>query len=750
MGSVSSAAMSEPEAIFDEQRDPREEGILDRVFELLNGGPLSETELINGLGPDSEIWALAEDQGVDAIDLLDDLIWRYEGFWTLTDDRIASVEWILDGLFMTHRLTAAELDAGALEDGIDISALEIDPRGMALADGSGMVSSQPRPTESDGYVLVGPDGWLDGFQAGDLIALRREGDVLWVERVPEPGSGEALSDTLRELTMDRRSGSGIGTDLFPVVFDTIAKHRDLFRVPRPPLTDLIRDAGLSVQGEHVGPADEDWEPEYTVAERDLRDRLGRTWNLDICCEGELDQVIEGWRQFLFDSSPPDRRVAEALTHGAVANAFLDRETSRSRLGDTLLRQHTEFASALVKVAGAKAAGAFLLRALMHDFEGRVLEAEADFERALTMDSGCAPALLTLAEYASERGEARRSLSLMRRAGIPADHPTVLGLTNLVGDYSGVGRNDPCPCGSGRKYKVCCQQHPRIPPDAATKFLTDRISGYVGRHHQSEIVGLASSAVADSEFEVDDLIQMTRDPFILQLAVFEGRLIEDYLEVRGPLLTSEDRQLVTDWFESSVLRLWEVTGVESDHISLRRVGNDEIAEVPRPTELDLQAGEYLLARVGSSYDRDRMIGEVLTVHERYLDRLLWLTEHWLDPDFFAHWYGNVRFPPTETNREGHALVRRVAWLAPPRDLEETESVLDGHFARTDGGWSSIAEIDGEPEVRAVLAWEDDVLRVETDSEERLASVLVTLADWTVTDQEWPDREMLELDDEPGIF
>ena len=26
------------------------------------------------------------------------------------------------------------------------------------------------------------------------------------------------------------------------------------------------------------------------------------------------------------------------------------------------------------------------------------------------------------------------------------------------DYSGVGRNDDCPCGSGRKFKHCCIDH----------------------------------------------------------------------------------------------------------------------------------------------------------------------------------------------------------------------------------------------------------------------------------------------------
>jgi SEC-C motif len=27
----------------------------------------------------------------------------------------------------------------------------------------------------------------------------------------------------------------------------------------------------------------------------------------------------------------------------------------------------------------------------------------------------------------------------------------------------IGRNDPCPCGSGQKYKRCCQHQPVMPP-----------------------------------------------------------------------------------------------------------------------------------------------------------------------------------------------------------------------------------------------------------------------------------------------
>lgn len=27
----------------------------------------------------------------------------------------------------------------------------------------------------------------------------------------------------------------------------------------------------------------------------------------------------------------------------------------------------------------------------------------------------------------------------------------------------IGRNDPCPCGSGKKYKSCCMNKPKPPP-----------------------------------------------------------------------------------------------------------------------------------------------------------------------------------------------------------------------------------------------------------------------------------------------
>jgi hypothetical protein len=47
---------------------------------------------------------------------------------------------------------------------------------------------------------------------------------------------------------------------------------------------------------------------------------------------------------------------------------------------------------------------------------------------------------------------------MRRDGWPELSPTIRGKIPDPDDdasASAVGRNDPCPCGSGKKYKQCC-------------------------------------------------------------------------------------------------------------------------------------------------------------------------------------------------------------------------------------------------------------------------------------------------------
>jgi uncharacterized protein len=50
---------------------------------------------------------------------------------------------------------------------------------------------------------------------------------------------------------------------------------------------------------------------------------------------------------------------------------------------------------------------------------------------------------------------RTMTSLLKEGRAPADIMTLLDRQNRQRSLSIAGRNDPCPCGSGRKYKVCC-------------------------------------------------------------------------------------------------------------------------------------------------------------------------------------------------------------------------------------------------------------------------------------------------------
>lgn len=44
----------------------------------------------------------------------------------------------------------------------------------------------------------------------------------------------------------------------------------------------------------------------------------------------------------------------------------------------------------------------------------------------------------------------------------------------------VGRNDPCPCGSGKKYKKCCVQKSQMERRTFSQLNTSEIQSKIGR------------------------------------------------------------------------------------------------------------------------------------------------------------------------------------------------------------------------------------------------------------------------------
>ncbi|PZS39861.1 MAG: hypothetical protein DLM62_06000, partial [Pseudonocardiales bacterium] len=75
--------------------------------------------------------------------------------------------------------------------------------------------------------------------------------------------------------------------------------------------------------------------------------------------------------------------------------------------------------------------------------------------ALTLRPGLEPALHDAAQYAAARGDYVTADRYLRRSDIPS--PLRAGLSEAMAAIPpDVGRNIPCPCGSGRKFKTCCR------------------------------------------------------------------------------------------------------------------------------------------------------------------------------------------------------------------------------------------------------------------------------------------------------
>jgi tetratricopeptide (TPR) repeat protein len=84
-----------------------------------------------------------------------------------------------------------------------------------------------------------------------------------------------------------------------------------------------------------------------------------------------------------------------------------------------------------------------------------------------------------------------------------------------------GRNDPCPCGSGKKYKRCCRDKDEAteraaraaapPPPLPPGHLLDRLAAYGADHAEDELT-VASNAAVDlvHEGRLDEAEQAARD------------------------------------------------------------------------------------------------------------------------------------------------------------------------------------------------------------------------------------------------
>lgn len=714
-----------------------EERVLEAARRALAGGPLRWVDLFEACASVPGFADLGDSYDVGPEELLEDILATTDDFWQSESGLSARTDLLLDGRVFTHRLTALEIAAGVVHVSPDLEALDWGRESLSLENG-GMVHIEFSRTEGDGLdqggSLVGPEGWLAGFDPGQIVGFSRSGDGLRLEPVAPVGEGRAESLALVTAFGLRQPEPGLGVEPFELILDALVDQPDLFRQPVVPVGELLPPAGLELVGGFVGPVGQPWESPAVVSRRHRLLEVSEEWGFSDCCQEAMERVLESWSNFVAARTPPGIEIDQDLRHGSVAPAFADWVLDELDHGSAHL---AGFLDILIGRTGRKSAPAHYLRALNHEREGATLAAEADLETAVLIDPGFSPAAFELAAYLADRGDGPGALRMLRRAGIEAEHPALAYLAELFSQRPGVGRNDPCPCGSGRKYKVCCQIHPRLSDRQRIGWLVNRLVTYTHRpHRRHRVVGIASSAMI-GEWEIEDLAERVQDPFIVDLAIFEGGTLEEYIEERGMLLSQTDRDLL-DLFLISERRLWEVTTTTPGAaIGLRDTKTGDQVEVDeKEGSRHLQVGEYVLARVVAAFDAFFLVGMPLRVDLRHRAQLIEVLDSSYDADDLAEWLGWSSAPPHLSNREGEDLVICTIYLEPgPGGWDELNRHLNRMFEAEDSGWTEYHELSADERIiRARLRREGDQLMVETNSVERVERILKSLPGAVVVGEE----------------
>lgn len=196
----------------------------------------------------------------------------------------------------------------------------------------------------------------------------------------------------------------------------------------------------------------------------------------------------------------------------------------------------------------------------------------------------------------------------------------------------VGRNDPCPCGSGKKYKKCCMPAREIVSlqefreKRTSDALLDRLVKYATGGTLDHEVALAISRFycgRPPEEPTPDDLDMPMDWMMFSYRFPNlGTTLCQHFADHADGLTTEERGVVSGW-ASAIPGFFEVTAVGASEAHLRRLG-DEQAYVVTASGTGLKTGDLagaFLLPVPSGFRFGAGILTIAAVSPRALEHLL---------------------------------------------------------------------------------------------------------------------------------
>jgi len=169
----------------------------------------------------------------------------------------------------------------------------------------------------------------------------------------------------------------------------------------------------------------------------------------------------------------------------------------------------------------------------------------------------------------------------------------------------VGRNDPCPCGSGRKYKKCCLRRgaPRPEPGRRPGHEPDPIHDldeelvYELIDFAVENLGAAWRRRKEPFTHPDETSQLSYPWAVYHHRVEGETVVERYLREQGHRLSRQQRAWLVAQ-QAAWLSIWEVTAVDPGvGLTARDLLSGEVREVHEVTASRMVlVRDVLLARV----------------------------------------------------------------------------------------------------------------------------------------------------------
>ena len=566
---------------------------------------------------------------------------------------------------------------------------------------------------------------------GQLVLGRLHDGEVVVEPIPEPPLDEGFVDAIRQAYALESEETGLPQTFRELTMHLLAADPTAFDQPRLPLTELVAAAGLEIRGDLVADGRTAWRAQaHSLAAFRIFDRAEN--------DDERRDVLDAYGLFeRMDVGEPEvtapelRHALDVMADESVLAIVTDQLFGYDEDPDSLDAAEV-FARRLAAAASRplQRAVAGVITAMVAERRCDPLAAADALAEAVRQSPDFFPAVDRLAWTRSDQGRAAERENPVA-AGVFARCPDLAAIESATGGQrdqgAGMRRNEPCWCGSGRKYKVCHLRANELAPlpDRFTWLLRKTVA-YAERRGAPLDRVVMETAWKLADEDPDRLAAAMQDPLVLDVVLHELGWFDRFLAERGALLPEDEQLLYASW-QLIPRTVYEIVDVRpGEGLRLRDVRSGELTDIQeRLGSRDVSAGQLMCARAVPDGRGHRLVGAVIEVPPGREDAFLDIVD---DPDptsladRLLSLMAAASRPPELTTTTGEPMAFCTSvWSV--EDPEWVRLVLDRNYvaAGTDR-WHQERPGEAGNLVLATLALDGSALTVETMSEDRFHDIV----------------------------